>query len=455
MVITGVGTPAEGPLDIIINGNRIQKITSAKADSKHRQNVTIIDAKGKYVLPGFINMHGHIMHSRSGIEMNQPYQYNLWLGSGITTVRDLGSDWKKSSLDREKSRKNEIIAPRLFLYPGVWGHHKPADVIKIIKKHKKNGADGLKFGMMDKETFYAASKEAKKQKLKVANHVGVENMNAWDNAQMKTTTIEHWYGVPDAAMNGIQQFPADMNYNNELHRFRYAGRLWREANPKKLQKVLKELVKRDVAWDVTLGIYEASRDLQRAVSSPWFKDYLHPGLEKFFKPSLDSHGSFFLGWTNTDEVYWRENFQIWFKAIHDFESMGGIITTGEDAGFIYKVFGFGYLQELLLHEEAGFNPIQVIKHATSNSAKVLGMGSQLGHIKVGYLADLIVVNGNPLADLRTLWPRGIKNLTDDRDGGIEWTIKDGIPYHAPTLWQEVRDIVKKSRETNKINYLVE
>ncbi|MCB0279207.1 MAG: amidohydrolase family protein, partial [Calditrichaeota bacterium] len=198
-----------------------------------------------------------------------------------------------------------------------------------------------------------------------------------------------------------------------------------------------------------------SRDLQRAVTSPWFDDYLHPGLEKFFKPNLDSHGSFFLGWTNTDEVYWRENFQIWFKAVRDFEKMGGIITTGEDGGYIYKLFGFGYLQELLLHEEAGFTPLQVIRHATYNSAKVLGMGDKIGHLKVGYLADLIIVNGNPMADLRALWPRGIKNLTDDRDGGIGWTIKDGIPYHAPTMWKAVRDIVKKSRETNKIGYLID
>ena len=87
-----------------------------------------------------------------------------------------------------------------------------------------------------------------------------------------TTTIEHWYGVPDAALDGVQGFPPEFNYNNELHRFRYAGRLWREANPEKLQSVLKRLVEANVAWDPTLCIYEASRDLQRAITQPWFKD---------------------------------------------------------------------------------------------------------------------------------------------------------------------------------------
>ena len=64
--------------------------------------------------------------------------------------------------------------------------------------------------------------------------------------------------------------------------------------------------------------------------------------------------------------------------MRDFEEKGGIITTGEDAGYIYQVFGFGLLRELQLHQEAGFHPLEVIKHATVNSANVLGQGDKLG-----------------------------------------------------------------------------
>ena len=113
---------------------------------------------------------------------------------------------------------------------GIWGNHKDQDIKKLIKDYHKKGVDGLKFGMMDKQTFLAASAEANRLKLPVANHVGVEDMNAWDNMKANTTSIEHWYGVPDAALHGVQEFPVDMNYSNELHRFRYAGRLWREAD---------------------------------------------------------------------------------------------------------------------------------------------------------------------------------------------------------------------------------
>ncbi len=457
MVVVGVGTPAEGPYDIYIKDGVIQGISGSKAGAEIRQqDLPQLDAKGGYVLPGFINMHAHSMYTRAGIDMAQPYQHHLWLASGITTIRDLGSDLEETLKNKKQSAAHEIIAPRVFVYPGIWGNHSEKDLKQKIVDYHKQGVDGLKFGMMDKQTFTAASKLAKQYKLKVANHVGVEDMNAWDNIKAGTTTIEHWYGVPDAALHGVQQFPADMNYSNELHRFRYAGRLWREADEEKLDAVLQGMADSGVAWDPTLVIYEASRDLQRATSSPWFKDYLHPGLEKFFQPNADSHGSFFWGWTSTDEVYWKENYQIWFKALRNFADKGGIITTGEDGGYIYQLYGFGYLRELQLHQEAGFHPLEVIKHATVNSAKILGQDGKLGQIRIGYTADLVIVNGNPLADLSVLLPRNIKPLTgDDSTGGIVWTIKEGRPYHAPTLLQGVRNMVKESRKENPINYLVD
>ncbi|WP_395373973.1 amidohydrolase family protein [Marinicella sp. W31] len=457
IIVVGVGTPAEGPYDIHIKNGKIESLSSSSTENKVRNTVIHqIDANGHYVLPGFINMHAHIMHERAGIPMQQPYQYYLWLASGITTVRDVGSDLEKTLQAREKSNKLEIIAPRILAYPGTWGPSKKTDLKKRIKKFKSQKVDGLKFGMMDRETFVAASELAQQYNLPVANHVGVEDMTAMDNMAMQTTTIEHWYGVPDAALTGVQQFPADMNYNNELHRFRYAGRLWREADPKKLDTVLQGLVDAGVAWDPTLVIYEASRDLQRAVTSPWFKDYLHPGLEKFFQPAADSHGSFFWGWTSTDEAYWRENYQIWFAALRDFAKKGGVITTGEDGGYIYQLFGFGYLRELQLHQEAGFHPLEVIQHATHNGAKILGLENTLGQIKSGYAADLVIVKGNPLADLQVLLPRNIQPITgDENSGGIAWTIKAGRAYHAPTLLQEVRRIVSESRKSHQINYLVQ
>jgi len=449
MMVDGVGTPAEGPVDIVIKQNRIASVNRAKPDADYLKNAAVIDGTDKYVLPGFINMHGHLQDERAGKPQPFDYQQKLWLGCGITTIRDVGSEVEKALVQKQKSAANEIAAPRVWLYMWVNGSGAETEIRGRIRELKAKGADGLKCHQLDRETFTIVADEARRLGLKIAHHVGVEDANAWDDAALGTATIEHWYGVPDAALDGVQHFPPEFNYSDELHRFRYAGRLWREANPEKLQKILQKLVDSNVAWNPTLCIYEASRDLQRAVTQPWFKEYLHPALEAFFTPNPEFHGSFFFGWTHTDEVYWKENYRIWMKAVADFARMGGVVTAGEDAGFIYQMYGFGYLRELELHEEAGFQPLEVIQHATGNGAKILGKGNELGRIKTGYLADLVVVNGNPLADLHILFPTNSDpNLDRQREkgrGGIAWTIKDGIPYHAPTLFAEVEDIVRAAR----------
>ena len=112
-----------------------------------------------------------------------------------------------------------------------------------------------------------------------------------------------------------------------FHDVRYAGRLWHEANWDRLLKVLDAMVAAHVAWDPTLDIYEASRDLQRARTQPWFADYLHPALEEFFRPNPASHGSYFSHWTSTDETFWKENYRIWMAAVREFGRRGGLIKV--------------------------------------------------------------------------------------------------------------------------------
>jgi imidazolonepropionase-like amidohydrolase len=139
------------------------------------------------------------------------------------------------------------------------------------------------------------------------------------------------------------------------------------------------------------------------------------------------------------------------KAVYEFEKRGGVIGTGEDAGFIYQLYGFGLIRELELHQEAGFHPLKVVQHATSNGARILGKEDTIGRIRVGYKADLIVVNGNPLENFKVLSPLGVEEIRDGRTvktGGIEWTIRDGVPYHAPTLAAEVRSLVLRARNSS-------
>ncbi len=464
MVVEGNGTPASGPFDVVLEGNTIAQLVALdpvavrEGRARRPQAETEIDGTGRYVLPGLINLHGHVQEERGGIPQPLDYQLKLWLASGITAVRDVGSRTRRTLELRERSAAGTLEAPRLFVYASFGGGgddvesrgiRTPEDARARVRALKALGVDGIKSVGIDRDLMRAMLEEARKAGLPVAHHAGVEETNAWDDARFGTTSIEHWYGVPDAALrDGVQGFPAGYNYNNEVDRFRWAGRLWREADPERLGSVLQALVDSGVAWDPTLVIYEASRDLTRAQSQPWFRDYLHPTLEEYFKPNPANHGSYFIGWSSTDEAFWKENYRIWMAALRDFARRGGLVGAGEDAGFIYQMYGFGLVRELELQQEAGFHPIKVLQHATGNNARILGQEGRLGRVRAGWLADLIVVNGNPLEDLKVLYATGTETIRDGkavRTGGVEWTIKDGSPYHGPTLLGQVKEIVARDR----------
>jgi imidazolonepropionase-like amidohydrolase len=451
-IIDGKGTPPRGPLDVILEGNKIAAIRGAeRRPDAYKNEAHVLDGAGMYLLPGFINSHIHLHDERAGIPQPFEYEYKVWMSCGITTVRDVGSDVKKAVAERRMSREGSIAAPRLYIYATASGST-PEEGRKSVREIKEQGADGIKIFGLDRDVMEAVVDESKKLGLKVAHHMGVEETDARDAASLGVSTLEHWYGIPDAALKGSQSFPPSYNYNNESDRFRWAGRLWREADPKKLEAVLEEMIAKGVAWVPTFSTYIACRDMTRARNQPWFREYLHPTLEAYFRPSPARHGAFTQGWSTEDEIAWKENYRIWMKTVRAFADKGGLVGAGDDAGFIYTLYGFSFLEELELLQEAGFHPIDVIQCATGNNAKLMGLENELGRVRPGFLADLVLIDENPLANFKYLFPTGVLDLKDGKEvvrGGIKWTIKDGIVYDTPALMKDVRDMVAKARAERK------
>jgi cytosine/adenosine deaminase-related metal-dependent hydrolase len=139
--------------------------------------------------------------------------------------------------------------------------------------------------------------------------------------------------------------------------------------------------------------------------------------------------------------------------LNEYKNRGGRVTTGSDSGFIYKLYGFGYIRELELLQEAGFHPLEVLRSATMWGADALmkpkGRAPEFGVIREGNLADLVIVPLNPVQDFKVLYGTGTLRLDEQgevrRVGGVRWTIKDGIVYDAPALLRDVADMVAEAK----------
>lgn len=467
-LINGDGSPPRGPVDIVVENNIIVAIQvvgypGVEIEEKNRPKLKKdgkeLDASGMYLLPGFVDMHGHIGGKSQGA--NSSYVFKLWMAHGITTVRQpSGINAKELKL---LSSKNKIVAPRIFDYVGFGsGSKKPISTPEMarewVRKNAKNGADGIKFFGSEPEIMTAALDENKKLGLGSACHhaqLSVARWNVLHSARAGLTSMEHWYGLPEALFDDktVQNYPLDYNYQNEQHRFEEAGKLWDQAaKPYSTHwnNVMNELLELDFTLDPTFNIYEASRDLQRARRAEWHETYTLPSLWKFYEPSKISHGSYWHYWGTEQEVAWKNNFQLWMTFINEYKNRGGRVTAGSDSGFIYQLYGFAYIRELELLREAGFHPLEVIRSATLNGAEALGWDDKIGSIQIGKLADFVIVEENPLQNLKVLYGTGAIKLTKSNEvvrvGGVKYTIKDGVIYDAKKLLLDVKQMVDAQKE---------
>ena len=468
-LIDGTGAPPRGPVDIVIERNRITRIADVgfpgvpiNARGRPQGPAREIQAEGMYVLPGF----------------TEPSVVALETNNGITTVRGVPFGGFEYSLkEKARSAANEITAPRMVSCHRMGSGQgwtggpiqTPEKAREWVRYAAQAGADCLKLGAHEPSIMAALIDEAKKNKLGTTAHLaqtGVAQMNAADAVKLGLGAVTHYYGIFESMYdkNSIQPYPDTYNYNDEQWRFGQVARQWSLVTPRseKWNAFLKLLKDHDATLDPTMTTYMSGRDLAKRRTAEWHETYTLPSLWDFYTPNRENHGAYFYNWTTWDEVAWKKFYQVWMEFINDYKNMGGRVTPSTDAGFIYNTYGFSYIEELENFQEAGFHPLEVIRAATLHAAEEIfrpsGTPIQYGVVRAGMLADLAIVGENPIANLKVLYGNGFVRLNDqtnkvERVGGVKWTIKDGIVYDAKKLLADVAKMVEKQKKERGITRL--
>lgn len=476
MVVPGHGGPAYGPADIVIEKDRIVRIiayngvTGRPAGKAPPEGDRVIDATGMYVMPGLIDLHTHIRSK----ELPLQYVYDLKLAHGVTTmVNGAGRGWKAALEQQRLSEENRITAPRMYPIRD-WGParsrdpghapplaeirkwYDPARVPELVGEVMADGAHVIRIGSLawNAELFGAVAKAVYAAGGITTVHLPPSDLpvvNAVRAAELGVTMIEHHYGYAESALEGrLPPFPPDYNYMDEADRFRWAGSVWKLAPDSVLYgSVVDRLVRSGVAMVPTMSTYEVNRDVNRAMGLPWHEKYTHRQLIEWFFANPAYHASYHWNWTSRDEADWAEAFRKWQRLIVEFQKRGGHLSYGVDDPYLWNTSGIGNIRELQLMQEAGLDPLEVIRAATRSSALTLRR-PDLGLIQTGYTADLAIVDGNPLKSFRTMYAFGALDMDPDGDivrrGGVRWTIKAGVVFDNAVLIDEVLRMVAESKK---------
>ncbi|KSV75485.1 amidohydrolase [Sinorhizobium sp. GW3] len=478
IVIDGSGAPPWGPADLLVDDGRISglakagKIDPGKARLPEMESdVLDVDCAGKFLTPGFVDCHAHIgapFHAKNGPMPTADYVYKLWLAHGVTTIRETGCfnglSWTLEQ--KAASEEQRIAAPRILAYAPfpatpdyVKSLHTPDEARQWVHAVKQRGADGIKFFGAPPAMMKAALEACREIGLRACCHhaqLAVGRMNALRTARWGLTSTEHSYGIPETLFEDstVQAFPADYNYSDEYVRFSTAGRTFHQgAQPgsEKWEQVLNQFLEAGHAFVPTFNVYDANRDLMRTRRADWHERYTDPTLWSYFQPQRGGHGAYWYRWSTTNEVDWRETFRIWMRFVNDYKNRGGRICVGSDSGFMFQTYGFGYVREMELLQEAGFHPLEVLRSATLWGAELLGISDDVGTLEIGKRADILIHQTNPLFDFKLLYGTGAMRLNDETKS-VNWErslvaiIKDGVVFDAKELLADVEAMVAQRWE---------
>lgn len=368
-------------------------ITNLGSKVSYDKNALVIDAKGKYLMPGLAEMHAHVPPTDDIKAIKDVLL--LFAANGVTSIRSMLGHPLHLEV-RSQIKSGEILGPRLYTSgPSFSGQSvkTPEDGIEKVRSQKKAGYDFMKMHPgITKNNFEAIVKTAKEENMPFAGHVSF-GVGVWRSAEAGYATIDHLDGIIEAMMPRL-----DTLTESEAGLFGlYVGH---NADVSRLDKILKTIKDNNV-WIVptqTLAEHWQSPNRTTEGLLSW------PEMKYMDKSTLDSWARA-KNSTMKNAQYKPESvlkfIDVRRRIIRECQRQGVGLLLGSDAPQVFSVPGFSLKHELDYLVQSGLTPYQALQTGTVNIGKFF-KNDNLGVIKKGALADLVLLNENPLKDVNAV-----------------------------------------------------
>jgi len=407
-VIDATGAPAKPDMTVVIKGDRIAALGKT-ANLDVPENAHVVDATGKFLIPGLWDMHIHPLDEKDYLA--------LFIANGVTGVRVMQGGPVHHKW-REEISAGKLIGPRMVISSPIVGGPKrdgpfaPSNEDEgrqLVRKVKKEGADFVKvYDNIPRDTYFAIADEAKKQGIPFAGHVprSVSSAEASDAGQR---SIEHGHGVVPACSNAEEEFRKKSKAPKtgealRTRKIRSGGlraRLKQSANltydEKKAAAFFARLVENSTWVCPTVLVWsEASfRDKEDLANDPRLK-YMPPSTKDNWNPANSAMVALATG---DDRVDCQKVVQNKVNIVGAMGRAGVGLLAGTDTAGPYCFPGFGLHDELALFVRGGLSPMEALRTATYNPAEFFGKLDSMGTIEQGKIADLVLLEANPLEDI--------------------------------------------------------
>lgn len=408
-VLDGTGTPPQSDVTVVVNGDRIAAM--GKSASLHAPtNAVVVDATGKYLIPGLWDMHVHWY-----LKEYLP----LFLANGVTGVRlmwgtTMHHEWRK------EIEAGTLPGPHLYIASPIVDGPKPfwpgsvtvataAEGRQLVPKLKRDGADFIKvYSLLPREAYFAIAEAAKEVGIPFAGHVPIA-VSAEEASAAGQKSIEHLSGILSACssqeatlLKSAQATLAGLLATNDpmsaLALLRRDSDLTLRSYSQPKADALFELLKTNHTWQCpTLVVLRNLGHLDDAsITNDARLKYLPRQIKMSWEPSRDFR---FKDRTAEDVALGKRLYLKDLELVGSMRRVGVDILAGTDTLNPYCFPGFSLHDELALLVQAGLTPMEALQAATRNAARFMGREQDLGTIEPGKLADLVLLDANPLESI--------------------------------------------------------